>query len=156
MPRYCAVRKHALPRPHATKAAAPLEKVEQQWGTDTLKLLRFEVFTLGHARRGARCPKCGEVVFSYGTQQTPGVTDVFAFTPSSPPTKRQLLWWEVKSETGRSSADQLHFAELIAEMGCAQVHHVCGTYNTLIAWLICEGWAHADQFPHYRQPRSEP
>jgi hypothetical protein len=142
--------------PRVMRAAAPLEKVEQQWGTDTLKLLRFEVFTLGHARRGARCSKCGEAVFSYGTQQTAGVADVFAFTPLRNG-GRHLLWWEAKREIGgRSSDDQVKFARLIAEMGCVQVHHVCGAYNDLIAWLVRERWARADQFPHYRQPRSEP
>lgn len=130
-----------------------LEKVEQQWGTDTLKLLRFEVFTLGHARRGARCPKCGEQVYSHGTQQTPGVSDVFAFTPAVGG-HRHLLWWEAKRETGRPSPEQRAFAQLVAEMGCAQVHHVCGTYNDLIAWLCLHGYARADQFPHYRQPHT--
>ncbi len=137
----------------ARRSAVPLEKVEQQWGTDTLRLLKFKVYTLGHARRGAICSRCHQKVFSYGTQQTEGTPDVFAFSPIRFG-RRELLWWEVKRERGsRSSPEQVEFAQFVADIGSAHVHHVCGPFNALIEWLIEYRWARADQFPSYRQPQ---
>lgn len=138
-----------------SRPRVPLEKVEQQWGTDTLRLLHFEVFTLGHARRGAVCPRCRTKVYSHGTQQTEGVSDVFAFTPQREVGwSRDLLWWEVKRERGSETSDeQVKFAKLIAEMACTQVYHVSGPYHALITWLVQHHWARAEHFPHYRQPK---
>jgi hypothetical protein len=44
--------------------------------------------------------------------------------------------------------EQQVFRELC---GLAGVAHVAGDLDALIAWLVAEGYARTDQFPHYRR-----
>lgn len=126
------------------------EKVEQAHITRTLRLLKFEVFVIGHPS-----PNDGRTF--RGTGQTPGIPDLIGFSPARalPPATRavrDLLWVEAKSTAGRLRPEQAFFRELVVSMACGQVHHVVGTLDAVIAWLIETGWAARDQFSHYRQP----
>lgn len=133
----------------------PSEKVEQMHGVITLTKLGAKVYVLGTRRgRGKRCPKCGEFVSEHqGTRQTPGIADVYALLPSPGyrPAPGSALWWECKAADGRLSPDQQRFRD--ACLG-ANVPHVVGTCNDLIAWLIRGGWLRAETLPHYRRPDS--
>lgn len=130
-----------------------LEKTEQANIHELLTKIGWKVYVLGTRRpRGKPCPSCGTFVTEHqGTRQTPGISDLFAFSPSTVSgglkPRRVLLVIECKAEDGRLSDDQKDFRNLCID---AEVAHVVGTYNAVIAWLIERQYVKAESFPHYR------
>lgn len=148
------------------------EKVEQQHIIDTLRLFKFEVYVVGHP-----APRDGRTHF--GTGQTPGIPDLFAFSPlysdadgpcaicgydadderhQSLPhgwegrQARDFVWVECKRRGGRMSDAQIEFEQLAREVG-GRMHHVVGTLDAVITWLIEQRFASPHQFAHYRLPQ---
>lgn len=121
-----------------------LEKSEQAHGVQLLRGLGGKVYVLGtHRRRGDY----------QGTMQTPGWPDVAAFLPPRPVGGRVrsiFLFWEAKAKGGRLRPEQEEFRALCQD---ALIEHVVGDLDALIAWLIARNYVHAEQFPHYRQPK---
>lgn len=119
------------------------EKVEQAHGIQLLRALGSKVYVLGgHRRRGDY----------QGTMQTEGIADVFAFLPRRGEASRIFLAWECKAEGGRLRPEQVEFKTLCED---ADVAHLVGPFDALIAWLAARDFVKADQFPTYRQPGSE-
>lgn len=136
----------------AQKPPRVSEKVEQAHGVQLLRGLGGKVYVIGH-------PSPNDGRQHRGTGQTPGLADVLAFLPprgrfdlvfgpSEPRTV--LLFWEAKGRGGRLRPEQREFRDLCQD---AQVEHVVGDLNALIAWLVSRHYVKAHQFPHYRQPK---
>lgn len=126
------------------KARVP-EKAVQAHGVQLLQMIcgRDAVFVSGTRRRR------GDF---HGTMQTPGIPDVEAFLPERRNLPRIVLKWECKAEGGRARPEQLRYRELCL---AANIAHVLGDFDALIAWLCDRGYVKASQFPHYRQPNQE-
>jgi hypothetical protein len=119
------------------------EKTEQAHGVQLLRSLGAKVYVLGgHRRRGDY----------QGTMQTEGIADVFAFVPVRGERRLVFLVWECKAEGGRLRPEQREFQQLCAD---ADLAHLVGPFDALIAWLAARGLVKTNQFPAYRQPRSE-
>lgn len=135
-----------------TRAPRVSEKVEQQHGVQLLRAIGATVYVSGTTRRRDDF---------HGTMQTPGIPDVESFLPlrmvhldpapgshqSYTSQRRRLLKWEAKARGGRLRPEQLEYQRLCAE---AEVAHVVGDCNALIAWLIEHGYLKPDQVAHYR------
>lgn len=65
----------------------------------------------------------------------------------------ELVFVEVKASTGRLRPEQRELQTLCRQAGVA---HIVGGYNAVVAWLLAEGYATPDQFPHYRLPAVKP
>lgn len=107
------------------------ERAIQAAGVKLLRSLGAAVYVLGTTR-----PK-GDY---HGTMQTPGLPDVLAFLPMQG--VRRLLVWEAKAPKGRLRPAQAQFAQYCHD---ADIGHVVGTHDALIAWLIEHGYLRADQ-----------
>ncbi len=122
-----------------TKRQQP-ERAEQRAILDVLKLVGAEWWVLGTTRKQEKpCPVCGAIVPDYqGTMQSPGVCDILAFVPR--PNARvysELVMIEVKApDRGRISAAQLAFE---AACGRADVSHIVGGVDAVLAWLRARG-----------------
>ena len=119
------------------------EKVEQAHIVQLLRSLGAGVWVTGTRRPRGDYP---------GTRMTPGLPDVFAFLPHPPhaaPGDARLLIVEVKAAGGRPSMEQQAFA---AWCHVAQVAHVCGDLDAVIAWLIEAQYLESNQVAHYRAP----
>lgn len=129
-------------RPIGT-APIPLEKHEQAAGVGLLAWLGAKPYALGTARRKGDYQ---------GTNQTPGISDVIAFLPRT----KGVLFWEVKSQRGMPSVEQLELQALAlaCEAAGLGVFHCLGTFDALIAKLIAIGLLRPDQVAHYRLPAS--
>lgn len=123
------------------------EKVEQQHIIDTLRTFRFQVYVVGH-------PSPNDGRKFRGTGQTPGIPDLFAFSPLRDGAYREFLWVEAKRAGGRLRPEQAEFRELALRVS-ERMHHVVGTLDAVIAWLIAQRWAAATQFSHFRIPKQE-
>ena len=89
----------------------------------------------------------------HGTMQTPGVPDLLAFLPRRAPRYGwQFLVIECKGRGGRLRPDQVRFEELCR---WAEIPHIVGGLDAVIAWLVAQGYVQAESFPHYRQQRSD-
>lgn len=133
------------------------EKVEQQHIVYTLRLFRFQVYVVGH-------PSPNDGRKFRGTGQTAGIPDLFAFSPRRDirldeeerddlcAPVRDFVWVECKRHGGQMSDGQREFQQLAREVG-GRMHHVVGTLDAVIAWLIETRWAKPEQFTHYRQPK---
>lgn len=92
-----------------------------------------------------------------GTCMTPGLPDIVAFLPPRPYriqgdvpyAKPALLFVECKAAGGRLRPEQQEFQGLCQD---AEVAHVVGDLDSVIAWLCAHHYVTASQFPHYRQP----
>ena len=119
------------------------ERSEQQHIIKLLRTLGSAVYVLGTVRRK------GDYM---GTRQSPGLPDLFAFIPYEHGEKRRgahLLAIEVKAPRGRMSPEQIEFQR---QCQLADVHHIVGGLNEVIAWLIQTGRLMAEQVPYYRRP----
>ena len=116
------------------------EKAEQAHGIQLLRHLGGKVYVLGgHRRKGDY----------QGTMQTEGIADVFAFIPVRGERRKVFLAWECKAAGGRLRPEQVEFKDLCAD---ADIAHVVGPFDALIAWLAGRGFVNANSFPTYRQP----
>lgn len=125
------------------------ERAEQAAIVRLLRSLGATVYTLGTTRRK------GDFM---GTMQTPGLPDLIAFikrktwldvdTPLDGITRR-VLFIECKAKGGRLRPEQAEFRALTLQ---ADVAHVVGGVDEVIAWLIDQRYLKADQVAHYRQP----
>lgn len=119
------------------------EKAEQAHIVQLLRSIGAKVFVSGTVRRR------GDFA---GTMQTPGIPDVEAFLP---PRWDCGLWRvlkvEVKRVGGQLRPEQAEYRDLCSR---ANVAHVIGPLDAVIAWLAAEGYVKTSQFPTYRQPRS--
>lgn len=134
------------PTQRSVRARASVAKgdAEEAAGRQLLEALGARVWKLGgrgHRRKGQEGP------VDYSARQTPGAPDIKAFLPPRGAQAWRGLWWESKAGTGRLSPDQRRFKELAEFAGEA---YVAGDRDVLIAWLVAEGYARTDQFPHYR------
>jgi hypothetical protein len=121
------------------------EKAEQAAGVQLLRsACGAHVYVLGHPRPAGDRPS---------TMQTPGLPDVIAFLPVprtwTVDVPIVLVMWEAKSSRGRLRPEQTTFLELCQ---AAEVRHVVGDLDALIAWLIEYGFLQRGQVPHYRLP----
>lgn len=153
----------ATARP-ARKKPCQHEKKEQAWGVGLLTTIGAKVYVIGTRRpAGSKCKHCGQFVPNpdQSTRQTPGIPDVLAVLPlrtrsARPPSSphdeiRAVLWWEAKApDGGRESEAQAEFRALMAQTA---THHVLGSYDDLIAWLLEHGYVKAAGIPHYRLPK---
>jgi hypothetical protein len=131
------------PRPAPARAKpVPREKYEQANGVHLLRSLGATVYVLGTRRRQGDHP---------GTMQTPGIPDIYAFLPfdATRGWTARFVWWEVKAAGGRLRPEQAHFQTLCA---IADVDHVAGDVNALVAYLIRRGRLKPESVAYYRQP----
>jgi len=127
--------------PHPRPPRVP-EKVEQQHIVTLLRSLGARVYVLGHAS-----PKDGRT--HRGTGQTPGIADLEAFISKRGELTRTLLKIEVKAAGGRLSPEQRDYQH---ECQAANVAHIVGGYDAVVAWLLEHGFLATWQVPHYRVP----
>lgn len=148
-------------RPLSTTSTLPRvpEKAIQSQGVALLRNLGGWVYVIGHPS-----PNDGRKL--RGTGQTAGLPDVVAFLPPRPQpeaygkgelelavmrSRPTLLFWEAKSAGGRLRPEQRQFRDLCLD---AEVAHVTGDLDALIAWLDKHQYVDAaKQFPFYRQPK---
>lgn len=118
------------------------EKVEQANGLNLLRSVGASVYVLGTRRRRDDYQ---------GTMQTPGIPDVWFFLPSV----SRCGWWEVKAEGGRLSPAQRAFRDSCL---LANIDHIHGGVDALIAYLVSVGRLKAENVAHYRQkpPQESP
>jgi len=117
------------------------ERGEQDGIVKLLRSLGAKVYVSGTTRRA------GDF---HGTMQTPGIPDLEAFLPrrsSQGDLSRELLKVEVKAAGGRLRPEQAEYRDLC---GDADVHHVVGGIDDVVAWLIAHGYLRPAQVPHYR------
>ena len=122
------------------------EKAEQAHIVQLLRSIGGRVYVMGtHRRRGD----------FYGTMQTEGIPDLMAFLPARRFTDERpaFLFIECKASGGHLRPEQRVFQE---QCDAAKIRHLVGGLDAVIAWLIQTGYVTAEQFPTYRQPRSEP
>lgn len=127
--------------------------MHQAHGVALLRSIGGKVYIIGH-------PSPADGRTHRGTGQTPGLPDVFAFlpprrlwadeAPTPPPAKPIALWWEAKGAGGRLRPEQAEFRSLCLD---AELQHVVGDLDALIAFLCEHHYCKAAQFPHYRQPQ---
>lgn len=86
-----------------------------------------------------------------GTCQTPGIPDLLAFVPDRRQGVCRLLFIEAKATGGRLSEEQRDFQTHCVN---AQVAHIVGDVDAVIAWLIANEYLKADQVPSYRLPKA--
>lgn len=133
------------------------ERGEQAGIVKLLRSLGAKVYTLGTTRRS------GDFM---GTMQTPGLPDVIAFLPASSAltqtgassdacraTPRRLLFVEVKAPGGRLRPEQVEFREASL---AANLAHVVGGLDVVVAWLIANGYLRDSQVPHDRARQESP
>jgi hypothetical protein len=60
-----------------------------------------------------------------------------------------VLCVEVKASGGRLRPEQVAFRQACGE---ADVAHLVGGLDAVIAWLVDRGYIRAESVPHYRQP----
>jgi hypothetical protein len=124
-----------------TWGAIRRERDEQADGLKLLGAIGACVYVSGTVRPKGDTP---------GTRQTPGIPDVEVFLPARDG-RRRLLKWEVKRSTGgRLSPAQREYQALCA---AADVAHVVGPCDALLAWLEAHGYVRADQLTAERQAR---
>lgn len=122
------------------------EKVVQSHGVQLLRSIGSSVYVLGTRRRSGDYQ---------GTMQTPGVPDVLAFLPPRSrvaPFRHVLLFWEAKAQGGRLRPEQKDFRALCE---VAEVAHIVGDLDAVIAWLIDRDYLAASSVAHYRQPKGQ-
>ena len=123
-------------RPPAPRVS---EKAIQAQGVRLLRTIGAAVYVLGTVRRKGDHP---------GTMQTPGLPDVLFFVPHWADVGRLLIvFWEAKAQGGRLSLEQATFRDNCSD---AQIAHVTGDLDALIAWLAARGYVREGQVPHYR------
>ena len=100
-----------------------LEKHEQQRIIHYARLRGAVVYVLGTRRRRSDYP---------GTNQTPGLPDLWMMWPGLHGGSGISLWWEVKRQGGRRTPEQVAFGDL-----CSQTHtaYGYGTYDDFEAWV---------------------
>jgi hypothetical protein len=114
------------------------ERVEQAHVARLLRTIGATVYVLGVTRKRGDHP---------GTMQSRGLPDLLAFLPRGNLRAVQLLVVEVKAERGRLSPEQEDFRD---HCRAADVAHVVGGLDAVIAWLVANGYLRRDQVPHYR------
>jgi hypothetical protein len=119
------------------------EKVVQSHVVHLLRSVGGAVYVLGTRR------PTGDF---QGTRQSPGIPDVYCLLPSprSGAGGPRALWVEVKAAGGRLRPEQAAFRE---QCTAADVPHVVGGLDDVIAWLIDRGYLAAQQVPSYRLPK---
>ena len=119
------------------------EKVVQQQIVRALTAVGGRVYVLGTRR------PTGDY---QGTRQTPGLPDVLAFLPPQAGrpliTQTMLLMVEVKDAGGRLRPEQAIFRDLCRQ---ADVAHVTGGLDDVLAWLMDRGYLKREGVPWYRQ-----
>lgn len=133
-------------RPPRPRTARQPERMVQQSVMNLLRSMGAKVYTLGTTRRK------GDYA---GTMQSPGLPDLIVFLkrPATaefgdvpmPPTRR-LLFIECKAEGGRLRSEQIEFRGVSI---AADVAHVVGGLDDVIAWLIENKHLRADQVAHH-------
>jgi hypothetical protein len=118
------------------------EKVIQQQIVRLLRSLGAAVYVMGTAR-----PR-GDYA---GTCQTPGIPDLVVFLPSrgTGTNEQRLVYVEVKAAGGTLRPAQADFR---AHCLAADVAHVVGDLDAVIAWLMDYGYLKAEAVPYYRLP----
>lgn len=119
------------------------EKVEQAHVVQLLRSIGGTVYVLGTRRRSGDYQ---------GTMQSPGIPDLLAFIPARRSTNERpaFLFIECKVAGGRLSPEQRVFQQLCV---AANIRHIVGDLDAVIAWLVQADYVTANQFPTYRQPR---
>lgn len=113
------------------------EKVEQAHIVQLLRSIGAKVIVLGTTRRKGDYQ---------GTMQTPGVADLEVFLPIYVG-MREFMKIEVKSDGGRLSPAQKDYQQWCQE---ANITHVVGGLDAVIAKLVELGYLKAENVAHYR------
>jgi hypothetical protein len=125
------------------------EKAEQAHIVQLLRSVGGQVYVMGTTRRR------GDYA---GTMQTEGIPDLMAFLPARNASEalgraaRVFLFVEVKARGGRLRPEQIEFQTCCV---LADVAHITGGLDAVIAWLAERGYITADSVPHYRQPPAQ-
>lgn len=120
------------------------EKVEQAHIVQLLRSIGGRVYVMGTRRRAGDYQ---------GTMQSEGIPDLLAFLPkreSATGQRQVLLFVECKRRGGRLRPEQQAFREFAL---AAELAHVVGDLDAVIAWLVSRSYVRGDQFAHYRQPQ---
>ena len=142
-----------------TKAPRISEKQVQKDVVQLLRAIGGQVWELGHKRsKGRNCPHCKQFVPNqdFSTRQTPGLPDVEAFVPvrdntvTMPNWRLRRLTVECKAEGGRLSRAQSDYERCCLQ---ANLWHVVGGLDDVIAFLLEKGVIHQGQVSHYRVPQ---
>jgi hypothetical protein len=124
-------------KPDAPKRRKAPERYVQAAIVKLLRALGAHVYVLGTTRKRGDHP---------GTMQTPGIPDLIVFMPGrngAPLDKRSVhLYIEVKAPGGKPSLPQKMFATLCTD---ADVVHLLGGVDDVIAWLIDNSYMRPDQ-----------
>ncbi len=125
------------------------EKTEQAHIVQLLRSLGGQVFVFGTHRRATDY---------HGTMQTAGIPDLVCFLPVKrrgtdlqPGPRFEQVFVECKAAGGRLRPEQIVFRELCL---AAQILHVVGGLDDVIAFLVERDFVKSEQFAHYRQPSS--
>lgn len=120
------------------------EKVVQEQIIKLLKSIGAFVNVIGHPppRDGRR---------HFGTGQTAGLPDLYAFLPlkADRDSLGAALWVEAKAADGELRAEQDAFRTRCRERS---IPHVYGDLNAVIAWLMEHEYLKRDGVAHYRRP----
>lgn len=115
------------------------EKVVQRHIVQLFRSLGGYAWELG-TRRGRRD-------YDKGTRQTPGVPDLIGFLPPRQTPRWVLLFVEAKAQGGRLRPEQAKFRELCL---AADVAHLVGDLDVVIAWCVEHEYLRRDHVAHYR------
>lgn len=118
----------------------PLEKVEQAHICAFVRAtLQGKVWVLGTVRRRTDYQ---------GTNQTPGLADLWMVLPAVRDLPSVGVWWETKSKAGQRSAAQVQFGEACQSAGVA---YGFGPFDAFMAWAISQGRVLPSRLAHYHQ-----
>ena len=112
------------------------ERAEQEGIVQLLRAIGATVYVSGTTRQRTDT--------HHGTCQTPGIPDIEAFLPARFES-RVLLKVEVKAAGGRLRPEQAVYRDLCA---VANVPHIVGGLDAVIAWLSAHGYLRTDQVSH--------
>ncbi len=124
--------------------AVQREKGEQQGIVKLLRSLGATVYVIGTRRRRGDYQ---------GTMMSPGLPDLEVFLPLSPVLKGsagprvgvRLIKIEVKAPGGRLRPEQRAYQALCV---AADIDHIVGGLDDVIAWLIAQRYLRSDQVSH--------
>lgn len=138
------------PKARTDRPPRRLEKHEQLDAQRLFAQLGGTVYVIGTRRpRGRKCPSCHTFVPEHqGTCQTPGIADLLVFLPRRGAPGLVAVFVEMKATDGRLRAAQADFR---AQCQAANLPHVTGTFEEVLAWLVAEGYVRADGLAHYRK-----
>jgi hypothetical protein len=109
-----------------------LEKVHEREGDRIMLALGFTSVHFSQARASKQSPGIADRRY-YRRPRAPHLGG--PWTATNMRNEAIVLWWEVKSATGKQSADERVFQEMVE--ACGETY-VLGTHEALIEWLVAQ------------------